>query len=112
MPSLPTELLFEIYSYLFPSASRDPHESCFLNAPKDVDLQKPRWCDIRNITLVSKQSREIALSLWFHTIRIDDDEIWKDPHWEILPLAYKCARYVLNFVLASSHLHGLDDFLF
>ncbi|KIJ49150.1 hypothetical protein M422DRAFT_246956 [Sphaerobolus stellatus SS14] len=68
-PSLPLELIVECYRLVFP--------------PDYFSLssiaEKPPWKDIEGLTLASKHTRELSLSMWFHVLRVQ----WFDD-WEVI----------------------------
>lgn len=80
--NLPLELIYECYRFLFPKYFFD-HGSI---------TQKPVWEDIEGLTLASKETREVILSLWFHVLRISDLEDWKIVlrHWKRLYQWTRC----------------------
>lgn len=107
--SLPLEVIYECFRLLFPQS--------YFGQGSVID--KPDWKDIEGLTLASKQTREIILSLWFHVLRMSDLEDWKIVlrHWKRLYQWTRCVNLrashpgvlMLMFQGYSLFLHSLQN---
>ena len=60
---LPLELVVWCYESVFP-----PY---YFTEAEGVVVEKPKWKDIQGLTLASKQSRELILSMWFRVLKLE-----------------------------------------
>ncbi|KZT31389.1 hypothetical protein SISSUDRAFT_1056516 [Sistotremastrum suecicum HHB10207 ss-3] len=86
MPTLPVELIHEIYGWVFLLCSHDGR-------------QKPSWKDIQASSLVSRSCRQIVLRRWFTQITLPDQG-----DWDYISLKSEWLRCVRR--LTTSHKSG------